>query len=291
MKKIIFATALLVASIAANAQILWKVTGGNSAGNSYLFGTHHVAPYTMMDSVAGFNDALREVDEVIGEIDMLSMDPAAVQQTTLQLAMAPADSTLTTLYSDEQLDSLNHVLAKYLGPQATAQAFAPMKPAMIVTMLAMLQTKGVFPEFDETQQLDAMVQKRAKNAGKPISGFETIEEQLNFLLGTPISVQAEQLLLLVRNDDKSSDLAKELADAYLRQNLNKVEEMLKAESEDESATLTRLLDDRNTRWVTKLSEILPQKTVLVAVGCGHLPGGKGLISQLRALGYDVTPIE
>lgn len=291
MKKLLIALAVVATSFGANAQLLWKVSGNGSKGDSYLFGTHHVAPYTIMDSVEGFNQALRDVDIVMGEIDMLNMDQIAVQQATMQLAMAPADSMLTSLYSPQQLDSLNVILAKYMGPQVNAQALAPMKPAMIVTMLAMFQTKGAFPDFDETQQLDAMVQQRAKNAGKAVSGLETFEEQLNFLLGTPIALQAEQLMALVRNDDKSAELARELANAYLTQDIEKVQQMLEAESEDDSEAMARLLDNRNIRWVEKLGQVLPENTVLVAVGCGHLPGEKGLIELLRTRGYEVTPVK
>jgi uncharacterized protein YbaP (TraB family) len=36
---------------------------------------------------------------------------------------------------------------------------------------------------------------------------------------------------------------------------------------------------------------MPQKSLLVAVGAGHLPGDKGVINLLRKAGYTVTPME
>jgi uncharacterized protein YbaP (TraB family) len=34
-----------------------------------------------------------------------------------------------------------------------------------------------------------------------------------------------------------------------------------------------------------------EKSLVIAVGAGHLPGEKGLISLLKKEGYTVTPIE
>ena len=41
----------------------------------------------------------------------------------------------------------------------------------------------------------------------------------------------------------------------------------------------------------KLKELLPEKSILIAVGAGHLPGEKGVINLLRKEGYEVTPVE
>ena len=40
-----------------------------------------------------------------------------------------------------------------------------------------------------------------------------------------------------------------------------------------------------------MAGLLPTASVLIAVGAGHLPGDKGLISLLRKEGYTVTPVE
>lgn len=40
-----------------------------------------------------------------------------------------------------------------------------------------------------------------------------------------------------------------------------------------------------------MAGLLPAASVLIAVGAGHLPGEKGLISLLRQKGYTVEPVE
>lgn len=290
MKKLILTLAVAVSALGLNAQILWKVSGNGAKGDSYLFGTHHVAPYTIMDEVKGFNDALKSVDAVIGEIDMINLDAQAMTQSTMQHAIAPADSTLSKVFTTAQLDSINTILGKYSQGQLRTEMLEAMKPALISTTLAMLQTQTVFPDFDQSQQLDAKVQQRGHQGGKAIGAFETVEEQLSFLLDTPISEQAKQLMSGVRDDDKAADMAKNLANAYMSQNLPDIKAIMD-ETEDEPDAMKALIDDRNKRWVAKLGEILPQQTVLVAVGVGHLPGKNGLIKLLQDKGYTVTPVK
>ena len=52
-----------------------------------------------------------------------------------------------------------------------------------------------------------------------------------------------------------------------------------------------LLYHRNQNWVEKLKSLLPEKSLMIAVGAGHLPGEKGVINLLRKAGFKVTPVE
>jgi uncharacterized protein YbaP (TraB family) len=51
------------------------------------------------------------------------------------------------------------------------------------------------------------------------------------------------------------------------------------------------LYNRNANWVKQLEELMPESSLVVAVGAGHLVGQKGLINMLRKLGYTVEPIK
>ncbi|MDE5838051.1 MAG: TraB/GumN family protein, partial [Paramuribaculum sp.] len=50
-------------------------------------------------------------------------------------------------------------------------------------------------------------------------------------------------------------------------------------------------NDRNAAWAETLKAELPVKSVLVAVGAGHLPGEKGLVSLLKNLGFQIEPVK
>ncbi|MDE6513095.1 MAG: TraB/GumN family protein [Muribaculaceae bacterium] len=295
MKKLFFSILMLAASTAAvNAQLLWKVSGNGAKGNSYLLGTHHVAPVSMLDSIKGFNAALAEVDAVGGEIEMTDM--AAQAQLSMQYMMAPADSLLTMVLTPAQADSVGSILAKHMGDQVNISMFAPLKPAAVSTQLALLETMATMPpEVAQAialgQQLDSQVQKLGEAAGKKPFAMETAEQQLQLLMGNPIAEQARDLMQAVREilSGKSAKKVKELTDAYMSQNMEAIEKVMFDGEQMTESELKRLITDRNTAWVAKLIEIMPNESVLLAVGTGHLPGPDGLIEQLRKAGYKVEP--
>lgn len=297
MKKLIlglFITAM--SAIGANAQIFWEVSGKDAKASSYLLGTHHLAPLSMLDSIKGFTPALQDVDAVAGEIDMADMQTKAQQLAGYMLA--PADSMLTAVLTPAQADSLITLLTKYMGPQMTAAQLAPLKPAAVATQLALFESMAAMsPEQAQAmaagQQLDSEVQTRALAAKKQIIAFETAEQQMDILMGAPIADQARQLMVAVRDglSGKLAESARKLTEAYMTQDLDAMTKLMfdpESMTEDE---MRRFITDRNLAWVKRLEEVMPQQRVLVAVGAGHLLGQQGLIELLRAKGYTVSPVK
>lgn len=296
MKKLILT--LLVAALApaaTNAQILWKISGNNAKQTSYLLGTHHLAPLSMLDSIAGFNDALAAVDAVAGEVDMAKMNAEA--RSLMGYMLAPADSSLTALLAPAQVDSLTAVLQKYMGPQVSAAQMAQLKPAAVATQLALFESMATMPDAAQAladgKQLDSEVQSRALALNKPVIPFETAEEQMSILMGAPLAEQARLLMEAVKQslDGTAAESTRKLTEAYLAQNLAAIAELIFSGQEMEVAEVERLIFARNRNWAATLADILPERPVLVAVGAGHLPGDEGLISLLRTQGYTVEPVK
>lgn len=292
MKKLLFTiiSVLLLGYSSAEAQLLWKISGNGLEKPSYIFGTHHMAPVSVLDSVPGFKEALASVDKVYGEMVMSDAMSPESQQMMMMAAIAPQDSTLTAVLSPAAIDSLNNILAKYLGPQMTAAALNPMKPAMVSTLLAAAQTQSAFPQYNAAQQLDGEIQSRAAAIGKEVGGLETMADQCQALFGGSILAQANDLMQAVRNDEIAIDVVKQLANAYLAGDLQAMLDIMENPAtgfNDEQAD--RMLNRRNADWMRVLAGMLPAMSILIAVGAGHLPGDKGLISLLRREGYTVEP--
>ena len=72
MKKILLIIAMTVVGISAQAQLLWKVSGNGLQKPSYIFGTHHYAPLTVLDSVPQIRQVQNDVEQVCGEVDILN---------------------------------------------------------------------------------------------------------------------------------------------------------------------------------------------------------------------------
>lgn len=293
MKKLILIIALVAMSAAANAQLLWKVEGNGAKGATYLFGTHHIAPATLLETTPGLTDALNGSDVVYGEVDMqTATDPVKTQQLMMQLAMAPSDSTMTRLMTKEQLDSVNAVLGKYTQGAFTVDQMDMMKPALLTTQISVLQTMTAFPDFTGQEQLDNTIQMKARELGKPVMGLETIEFQTNMLLGDPITDQIDALMETVRLDDIAVKKAQDLAMAYLLGNLESVQNiMFDPQIGMDEKSAEKLIYSRNTDWIDQLIPAMSENQLFVAVGCGHLVGDKGLIEMLRKAGYTVSPVK
>lgn len=283
---------LIVTAVSVNAQLLWKISGNGLEKPSYLFGTHHIAPVSVIDSVPGMNDAIANVDKIYGEMIMSEATAPQSQQVMMSYAMAPQDSLLTTVLAPAQLDSLNTMLKRYIGPMGSANQFAQLKPAMLSTLLALMQSQTIFPNFNPQQQLDGEIQKRGAAIGKEIGGFETIQDQCNALFGSSIIEQAESLMDMVRHDDQSAGMAKKLAQAYLSGDLNAMLALMEDPANGASKEWTEcMINRRNANWMRVMAGLLPTASVLIAVGAGHLPGEEGLINLLRKNGYSVDPVK
>lgn len=290
MKRLVLAIlSILLCILMLRADLLWRVEGPGIKSPSYIFGTHHVAPVALLDSIDGFDEALASVDAVYGELDMARMMTPAAQQQMMGAAMAPQDSLLTMVLTPAQVDSLDIILKKYLGPMVSAQAFAAMKPAMVQTVLTMTMNQKFFPGFNAAEQLDAMIQQRARQAGKTVGGLETLDDQCVALFGAPITRQAKDLMEVVADDDKASESAHRLADAYLSGDLDAMFAMINEEMDDETAL--RMIYNRNDNWVGIIAGRMTSTPTMYVVGAGHLPGQRGLIEQLRAKGLTVTPVK
>ena len=295
-KSILLATLVALFTFSTNAQLLWKVSGNGLNKPSYLFGTCHVATVKMTDSIPGFNDALTNCDAVYGEIE--KGDISGAQQAMMAAIMAPADSTLSKVIDQASLAKADSVFRATTQGMVSISQLETLKPAYVSTQLALIMIMQSFPGFNPMEQIDFAIQGKASQLGKELGGFETTEYQLNILYGKPISEQAESLVrtLAKLESAKASGIA--LAEAYKRQDLNGVFNCIIKEQNDsdepewkKQRSIDELIYNRNAAWAKKLQELMPEKSLLVVVGAGHLPGERGLIDLLQKAGYTVEPMK
>ena len=78
--------------------------------------------------------------------------------------------------------------------------------------------------------------------------------------------------------------------AYNNQRLDEIEKIVNTPEFGVEDNQDILLDNRNKNWIGKLKKLLPEKSLFIAVGAGHLIGEKGLIALLRKEGYTLTPL-
>lgn len=64
MKKTLAIVVLLCITLGAQAQLLWKVSGNGLDRPSYVFGTHHLAPLSIKDSIASLQQVIDRTEQV-----------------------------------------------------------------------------------------------------------------------------------------------------------------------------------------------------------------------------------
>ena len=294
MKRLSLLLAVLMLALASQAQLLWKVSGNGLARPSYVMGTYHFAPASMIDKIPGMQEAFAGCDVVVGEIEREDMMNPELQLSMAQAMMAPLDSTLDKLYSPEDYRLIENVFNKYFGNMGVKLSQMNMvKPGAISAQMQAMQALKYFPDFDASDLIDMAVQEHANEMGRPSVGLETIQEQTDLLFNAPIAEQAEGLLEACKKDDLFVVQSSALVEAYMAQDLSKIESIM-TDPElggDDADAMDALIYDRNRNWVEKLVKMMPERASLVCVGAGHLPGDQGLLQLLRDRGFTVEPMQ
>ena len=294
MKRLSLLVALVMLALASQAQLLWKVSGNGLGRPSYIMGTYHFAPATMMEKIPGMAQAFEGCDVVVGEIDKEEMMNSETQMKMGMAMMAPPDSTLDKLFSREDYAIVEKVFDKYFGSMGVKLSQMNMlKPSAISMQMQAMQAVKYFPNFNENELIDMAVQTRANEMGRPSIGLETIEEQTAMLFDAPLTEQAEDLLDACRKDDYFMVQSSALVEAYMAQDLAKIESIMTDPEMggDDAEAMDALIYNRNRNWVEKLVKMMPERAALVCVGAGHLPGDQGLLQLLRDRGYTVEPMQ
>ena len=226
---------------------------------------------------------------------MDSLTDNDVMMRAVKNLIAPPDSSIDKLLTKEEYQLVDSVVNSYFMGMITLETFSKMKPVVLSSQLGVMQMKKYFPEqLGLNDVIDVAVQAAGRELGKRIGGLETTEMQINMLYGTPLDVQAQELVNFCRMDNDIISFSRELCDAYHAQDLDTLEKLLLLEEAgvDEMANeiIEKLAYERNRRWMNTITEIIPRESMLVAVGAGHLVGKDGLIELLRRDGYTVEPM-
>lgn len=294
MKKISIFLMLLCITLGANAQILWKISGKDLTKPSYILGTHHLAPISIVDSIADFKQTLNAVEQVYGELIMEEMKDPSNLQKMQQAIILPNDTILSTLLSPAQYDSVSVIIKQLMG--VDLKMMEKMKPAFLTSQLAVILAMKSIKGFNPQQQLDGWVQDEAKKQGKKIGGLETMDMQMNILFNSQsLQRQAEQLYATVTHITESAELAKKMTDAYMNQNLEVLEATMNEELGNDCDALPEekdlLIYNRNENWIELMPGIMQKHSTLFAVGAGHLLGKRGVLNLLKEQGYTLNPVK
>jgi len=269
------------ARVAATPAI-WMVKDADTT--IYLFGTIHLLPPNVDWKTGPVQRAYDSSKEVVLEIP----EPAAatMQQVMMAKGLDPSGKPLTQKLTPAERPRYEAGMAKLGLPLAQ---FEPMRPWLAATVVSV--TSVVKQGWDPNSGVERKVTAAAKQDGKPISGVETFEQQLDYLAGMPEPLQIRFLMSAVDDLDKVSVQSKAMLDAWMAGQPERLGAVLNSDLDKVPELRARLLQQRNARWATWIEQRLKQPgTVFMAVGAGHLAGADSVQAYLARDGIKAVRI-
>jgi len=280
MNKIKTVFFLLIISIFINpvsAQLLWKVEGNGLQQPSYLYGTMHILCPDDFHISEQVLKAYQTTDALVLELD--PTNPAVLAEMQ-QLSLNPGFENIYKDLPEKDYEKIDRVLTKNFG--AGLEQMGIMKPFVLISMLTMT----LLP-CEQLESPEIYFVGLANEDGREIIGLETAALQMGIFDEIPTVLQIQEMLRMLDQDGVEEFQA--MKKAYLAEDLLALDEVMTSNvmmKEWEHL----ILSDRNKQWVKDLAPIMPEKSLFIAVGAGHLPGDEGVIELLRKEGFRVTPV-
>jgi uncharacterized protein len=273
-------SACLVFSQTAHT-LLWEISGKGLSKPSYLFGTMHV----LCADDASLSDSLKSViahcDEVYFEINLSDMSG---MMSAMKYMRMNDSKKLSDLLDAKQYEKVK----AYFAEHASILPFGMLERFKPLLISSLIEESNL--DCKTTDGMEMMIMKEL-NHNKPVNGLETVEFQASLFDSIPYEQQAKDLLNYIDSADEYKKMTLDLSEVYKKQDLDQIDLLSSKGDPGMSGYMDLLLYDRNRKWAKALTGLLPQKSLLIAVGAAHLPGENGVINLLRKKGYTLRPVK
>ena len=257
---------------------------GADGATVYMLGSIHLLSADMYPLPQPVEAAYADAERVFFEIHLDSAK--AAQRQMLARAMYPEGKSLRTELPADLFAQVEQLAAASGIP---IQMLERMEPWMAGLMFAALewQKAGLVAEHG----IDHHFTERARDDGKPMGAFETVEFQMSLFDEAPAEEQANQLRSMLRDLPRTGQMMADVVAAWRSGDAAAIDSIMNESMEDYPGVFQRMLVDRNAAWVPQIEALLRGRDdVLVVVGAAHLVGEHGVVSMLRQRGYTVEQL-
>lgn len=255
----------------------------------WLLGTVHVGRPGEAVLDPRVEALLERSDALVVELDLLALEPQRTAQLLAERGALPPGVTLADRVSSSTLGELLAALDRRGLPR---RAFLAAEPWMVALALQeqLFRESGFVPE----QGVDRALLERARGR-VPVIPLETLEEQVGLLDGLPREVQELMLREVLLQAGETNRVLGELMAAWRAGDARALEAAVFRDlvrHPELAPFYERTFFARNRRFAAALRELLRRSDgrLLVAVGAGHLVGGRGLVALLRGAGFELRQI-
>ena len=309
MKRIILTLTLALATVYANAQFLFRISGNKVKEPSYILGSVHTLPGSMLDSIPEFLEAEAKCSQLYAEYDISSQQAMAQAQTAGQQAISlPDGKTIFDVLNKGQIDLLNNRFKETFQVNFTDSVMKTVwnyQPNVLITTFTLVfttQEMQKHPELGLTgTPIDIVCINRAKERGMTLGQLDEIQSEdklknMHDSLMSKIDVQVDSLMAFLNEiEHRKQMIADELNSVALSGKYWKEGDY---DSFASSAYWIAQIDkqpdlfkNRNERWLPKLQAAMNEAPTMFVFGAGHLIGDYGILQLLRNAGYNVEQIK
>ena len=309
MKKTILTSLLVLAAITVNAQFLFRIQGGGLEKPSYMLGSCHTMPGTILDSIPEYMKAEEACQQLYVEMNLNSQQQMdEVKNAGQQATTLPDGKTIFDVLTPEQLDALNYRFKETFQMNLTDSAMKGSwnyQPFVFLTTFTLVFTITEMQKHPELgmagKPIDAVCIARAQERGMTIGQLDQIQSQdsLQKIRNTwmeNMDMQIDSLMSFLEHFDERKQQA--IDDVLSAVTVGKywksgdydsfnTDPFWLSQLEKGSA----LFKERNEKWMLKITDAIQQAPTLFVFGAGHLIGKDGIVNKLREAGYQVEQIK
>ena len=270
----------LLGSVAAHAgSPVWAIRGDHNT--VYLAGSVHLLKAEDASLPAGFDRAYKGSKAIVMELAIDKIDQMATAQWMMENGMLKDGVMLRATIGDERYARVSKEAARLGIPMEAADMLQPW-----VLGLQLVEMQYMQLGFDPQKGVEQQLEHQAQADGKPISGLETMDEQLGVLQGMSKSDQARFLDMTVTEMHDVESETQSVVTAWRSGDAAKLAALLSDEYKSFPNLYRALVTDRNKRWVPQIEQLLHgNQDVFVVVGALHLVGDGGLLELMRRDGF------
>jgi uncharacterized protein len=275
--RVVVLLALWLCATPLAAVPLWSVVNANGTSTVLLLGSVHMLRAEDQPLPETVRAAYLRAERVVMELDPLELEPAASWAALQRIGIVSPGRAVSDVLSEEEW---RHAETGAADAGLDLAAVAELEPwfAAIALYTGALALAG----YDPALGVDHQVAGWARRDEKPVTGLESIDEQL--LLFKRLDTQTQRQLLLKTLQDLASAQADTgaLVASWREGDVAALEQRLASDFQGFEALYASVVTDRNVAWLAGIEALLETGgTSLVVVGALHLVGPEGVIALLE----------
>jgi uncharacterized protein YbaP (TraB family) len=263
---------------------LWKVQGDHN--KVYLLGSIHVLSKEAYPLKPALERAFDDANQVVFEIDLTQLTQKSFKEEFSRTGYYPSGQSLSEKLRPQTIALLNSLLPLY---GLSLNKVERLKPWFLAEALSSrtLEMAG----FSDRLGVDLYFYHKARAAGKPVLGLETLRDQAEIFDRFNDEQNEQYLLNTLSGLGAYAEMIGQLVNAWKDGNVKVLDRLLNQDKRADPVTHDVLFSRRNAKWVPEIERFAHGTgNYLIIVGAGHLVGDDGVVAQLRRAGYSVQQL-